>query len=206
MFLIVSTSDVFKRGPADEKSILINARLEADLKALQLRNYIVNDCNPNGVWLVDWWNACITPDWDVAKRHLFGIESPFGLDFNILFVNCALVVTAERLLKYRMEWLEARRAYIGPLSSLRPEEARYFRDAYITILDDFREKDLDVDISWYKYALRIAAWNEAVATVIQDQQKQRLEQLERNNQKYIQLKSMLHTMESGVHNGGDVVA
>jgi hypothetical protein len=107
----------------------------------------------------------------VAKQHLFRFQSPFVAEFNTLFVNCALVVTAERLLGYLMAWLEVRRARVEPLSSNESEEARQFRDAYITILDDFREKELYVDVSWCKYALQIAAWNEAVATVIQDQQK-----------------------------------
>jgi hypothetical protein len=206
LFILVSVSAVFKRGPADEKSLLVKACLEADLKAEQQRDSTCNEYSPDGIWLVDWWKACVVLDWDVAKLHLFRFRSPCGEDFNRIFVDCALVVTAERLLRYLMEWLEGRRARVEPLSSHESEEARQFRDVYITILDDFREKELDVDISWYKYALQIAAWNEAVATVIQEEQKQRLEQLEKDSQKYHQLKSMFKTVEAGVSNGKDVVA
>ena len=153
MFLVVSASDEFQRGPADEKSLLIKAYVEADLKAWQQGNNPVHEYSPGGrdrIWLPEWWKvkACLTSDWDVAKQHLFKFKSPFGAEFNTLFVNCALVVTAERLLGYLMAWLEVRRARVEPLSSNESGEARQFRDAYITILDDFREKELDVDISW----------------------------------------------------------
>jgi hypothetical protein len=207
LFLVVETPGFLLHSPPKEKSLLVKTCLETDLKTQKQRDISYY----NHSWLLGWWEACHTLDWDEAKAFLYKMQVTslvlYGTDQDSQLLDCALIVTAERLLGYLKERLEVRRARIEPLSAPHEsEEARNFRDAYITILDDCRVKELDVGISWYKYALQVAAWNEAVATVIQDQQKQRLEQLEKDGQKYRQLKSRFKSMEAGVSNSGDVVA
>jgi hypothetical protein len=201
LFLILTTRGEFGKVSGHENFLVIKTCLEADLKAQQQKSVLYEG---RSSWLLDWWKACHTFDWDEAKTFLYRLTDSGRFGKGLL--DCALVVTAERLLRYLMEWLEARRASVEPLSNIESEEASKFRDAYITILDDFREKELDVEISWYKYALQIAAWNEAVSTAIQDQQKRQLREMEKDCEKYAQLRSMFKEMEGGVSTGGEIVA
>lgn len=153
--------------PYVEQFPLTKALLEADL-SLEYEIYPSND-----TWIRSWRSASVAETWGNAKRALssvFAAQSP-GKGPAQMFLDSALVVQAERLLKKYMDRLEGFRSRTGPLSCSDTTNAEHCRRQYLAILKDFDHTNLDLSSSWYKYFLRIVDWGPAMAENCQKHRK-----------------------------------
>jgi len=82
--------------------------------------------------------------WEGAKLQLF--KSDVSATFGQKAVNCALVVIAEKQLQMNKACLQGQCSGRG-----KPEAYQ----EYLKILEDFESAEIDVDQSWYKYALQV---------------------------------------------------
>jgi len=180
--------------PPAEQFPLTKALLEADL-ALE---YETHPSNPhNDSWIQSWRSAAVAPTWDNAKRTLytmFSAQFP-GKGQAQMFLDSALVVIAERILKRYMDKLEEFRARAEPLGRS-DTNAEYCR-RYLAILKDFNRTDKDLSPSWYKYSLQIIGWDSEIANKVQESQCKCAEFSAENYQKYRKLISLYTGIEEG---------
>jgi hypothetical protein len=137
-----------------------------------LKASIIHHVHPSGpIWSVTWGVTRYIEDWPTVKYNLFDASSGFISETGSVFHLCALAVKAEELLRgYKIQFESIRSR------PLRPEtisEARLIRQQYVAILQDFRDQDVDVDLSFYKYSLEILQWNESLAA----QERSRIDRL-----------------------------
>ncbi|PQE24377.1 hypothetical protein CJF31_00002622 [Rutstroemia sp. NJR-2017a BVV2] len=129
-----------------------------------LKASIIHHVQPSGpIWSVTWGVTRYIQDWQTVKYNLFDASSGVISETGSVFHLCALAVMAEELLQGHKNRFESIRG-----KPLRPEttsEARHIQGQYVDILKDFRDQDVDVDHSFYKYSLEILQWNESLATL-----------------------------------------
>lgn len=185
--------------PPAEQFPLTKALLEADL-ALEYEIYPSNPHNDS--WIQSWRSAAVAQTWDNAKRTLYGMFSAQfpGKGEAQMFLDSALVVIAERLLKKYMDKLEGFRVRPEPLSRSDTSNAGYCR-RYLAILKDFNLTDRGLSPSWYKYSLQIIDWNSEIANKAQESQCKCAEFSAENYQKYRKLISLYMGMEEGSIDG-----
>jgi hypothetical protein len=122
-----------------------------------LKASLIHDVQPSEpTWSVTWGVTRYIQDWRTVKYNLVDASSSFISETGSVFHLCGLAVMAEKLLQ----------GYKIQLESLQPEriaEAKIIRQQYVDILKDFRDQDVDVDLSFYKYSLEILQWNESLA-------------------------------------------
>lgn len=129
-----------------------------------LRASIVHNVSPSqSIWSVIWGYTRYVDQWQTVKDNLIDASSGFIAEPGSVFHLCALVVMGEELLngyKNRLETIRNDLQLPTPTASI--EEAKLLRQKYNDILRDFGNQEVDVDISYYKYSLEIAEWNEAL--------------------------------------------
>lgn len=141
--------------PFPERIILTKAFLKAS---------IVHNVSPSqSIWSVIWGYTRYVDQWQTVKDNLLDASSGFLAEPGSVFHLCALAVMGEDLLQGYKHRLEALRTDTQALTISRMEEANSLRKQYVDILKDFRNQEVDVDISFYKYSLEILEWNEAMA-------------------------------------------
>ena len=140
-------------------------------------------------WAKVWRAACDEEEWQTAKRHLDSVDL-VSLGAGKLFRDCALVVTAERLLGRYMTRLESFRAHTGPLSAFEAVEAESCRRNYMGILKSFYPTKLDVNPSWYKYSVQIQEWEATLAGNVDEVERKRIQLADKNRHKYQHLISL----------------
>ncbi|KAM3084053.1 hypothetical protein ACMFMF_001410 [Clarireedia jacksonii] len=127
-----------------------------------LKASIIHHVQPSGpIWSVTWGVTRYLQNWQTVKDNLFDASSGFISETGSVFHLCALAVMAEELLQGYKIQLESLRGKSLPPKMI--SEARLIRQQYVAILQDFRNQDVDVDLSFYKYSLEISQWNESLA-------------------------------------------
>jgi ankyrin repeat protein len=123
---------------------LMKALLEGDM------NSGLNDADtaPRPEWAGAWRLAYTEPLWNHAKSRLVELEHspsrPKGKDFN----ECAFVVVAERLLEKHKAQLK-----LWQRGELAKGTVEVDYEHYYAILRDCRDRNAEVDPSWYTYLL-----------------------------------------------------
>jgi len=170
--------------PREERSRLIKALLEADLffdnQVFFAPHYILPS------WVKRWRLAAKETDWEEAKRSLYHSDMAFT-GSGETFVDCTLIVIAERLLKHNQNRLEELRGRATPLSTSDSLDAERCRRQYMDILKDFYATKLHLKYSFYKYSLQIVDWDEALAKEAQESQRKQYDLLFSKHIKYRQL-------------------
>ncbi|KAJ8058826.1 hypothetical protein OCU04_011812 [Sclerotinia nivalis] len=129
-----------------------------------LKASIVHNVVPSqSIWSVIWGYTRYVDQWQTVKDNLLDASSGFIEEPGSVFHLCALAVMGEELLQGYKDRLEALRTDAQSLTVSRIEDAKSLRQKYVDILKDFRNQEVDVDISYYKYSLEILEWNEALA-------------------------------------------
>ncbi|APA08763.1 predicted protein [Sclerotinia sclerotiorum 1980 UF-70] len=129
-----------------------------------LKASIVHHVVPSqSIWSVIWGYTRYVDQWKTVKDNLLDASSGFIEEPGSVFHLCALAVMGEELLQGYKNRLEALLADAQSLTVSRSEEAKGLCQQYIGTLKDFRDQEVDVDISYYKYSLEILDWNEALA-------------------------------------------
>ncbi|CAD6446153.1 0c17c2d5-564d-493d-898d-052f99eb5589 [Sclerotinia trifoliorum] len=129
-----------------------------------LKASIVHHVVPSqSIWSVIWSYTRYVDQWKTVKDNLLDASSGFIEEPGSVFHLCALAVMGEELLQGYKNRLEALRTDAQSLTVSRIEDAKSLCQQYIDILKDFRDQEVDVDISFYKYSLEILDWNEALA-------------------------------------------
>ncbi|KAF7877289.1 hypothetical protein EAF04_000972 [Stromatinia cepivora] len=141
--------------PFPERITLTKAFLKASI--------VHNVVSSQSIWSVIWGYTRYVDQWQTVKDNLLDASSGFITEPGSVFHLCALAVMGEELLQGYKNRLEALRTDAQPLTISRIEDAKCLRQQYVNILKDFRNQEVDVDISYYKYSLEILEWNEALA-------------------------------------------
>jgi hypothetical protein len=169
------------------------------LKA-NLKRTLAHDSEYLGVaWMREWHSACRSSTWEKAKAALFRCA---GLHDNhqskTIFLDCALVVTAEKLLGHNMELFKKWKAHVEAFDDSKEPEAHSCRRQYMDILSHFSDEAFDVDPFWYKYAVEINKWNDKM--VVRDKMRERSkhQQLEEYQTKYRKLEDLWGSVDGGI--------
>ncbi|RAL61856.1 hypothetical protein DID88_002919 [Monilinia fructigena] len=129
-----------------------------------LKASIVHNVSPSqSIWSVIWGYTRYVDQWQTVKDNLLDASSGFIAETGSVFHLCGLAVMGEELLHDYQNRIEAIRNDIQPPTGSKLEEAKLLRQKYLDILENFRNQEVDVDISFYKYSLEILEWNEALA-------------------------------------------
>ncbi|TGO61454.1 hypothetical protein BCON_0027g00410 [Botryotinia convoluta] len=135
-----------------------------------LKASILHNVSPSqSIWSVIWGYTRYVDQWQTVKDNLLDASSGFIAEPGSVFHLCALAVMGEELLQDYKNRLES----LKPLTIARIDDAKCLRKQYVDILKDFRNQEVDVDISFYKYSLEILEWNEALAA----QEKSKIDRL-----------------------------
>jgi hypothetical protein len=160
-----------------EQFPLIKALLEAD----QLHGTEIPPTSPG--WMRKWRSACNNDQWQDAKRQLVS-ENLISHEVGEIVLNCAMTVIAERLLRSYMEKLEKFRARLLRLGIQDCGDAEIWRQCYVEILKDTRQRGLDLSLSLYKYSVLVLLWNEETAGFNYAEQRMSLQSLSEGQHKY----------------------
>ncbi|KAF7934916.1 uncharacterized protein EAE98_002961 [Botrytis deweyae] len=135
-----------------------------------LKASILHNVSPSqSIWSLIWGSTRYVDQWQTVKDNLVDASSGFIAEPGSVFHLCALAVMGEELLQDYKNRLEA----LKPLTIAKFDDAKCLRKQYVEILKDFRNQEVDVDISFYKYSLEILEWNEALAA----QEKSKIDRL-----------------------------
>ncbi|KAM0133691.1 hypothetical protein ACHAP3_005818 [Botrytis cinerea] len=125
-----------------------------------LKASILHNVSPSqSIWSVIWGYTRYVDQWQTVKDNLLDASSGFIAEPGSVFHLCALAVMGEELLQDYKNRLES----LKPLTIAKIDEAKSLHKQYVDILKDFRNQEVDVDLSFYKYSLEIFEWNEALA-------------------------------------------
>ncbi|KAA8570062.1 hypothetical protein EYC84_002397 [Monilinia fructicola] len=129
-----------------------------------LKASIVHNVSPSqSIWSVIWGYTRYVDQWQTVKDNLLDASSGFIAEPGSVFHLCALAVMGEELLHGYQNRLEAIRNDMQPPTGSKLEEAKLLCQRYVDILRDFRNQEVDVNVSFYKYSLEILEWNETLA-------------------------------------------
>ncbi|KAG4434526.1 hypothetical protein IFR05_009995 [Cadophora sp. M221] len=152
-----------------EQFLLAKMCLESDLDSRKLRTTRAMRGDTNSTSPSDdipfLEKASESSSWSEAERTLYAVamRSPQSK----LLVGCSLVVVAEIFLKrYRDELDDLKRSsYIFDIhaEALIKDKRERLRRRYFDVLRSFEDSNMDVDLSFYKYAIRIAHWYQALS-------------------------------------------
>jgi ankyrin repeat protein len=130
----------------ESRVFLTRTLLEADIKAQQPEN----DAAPGSEWGKVWRSAWKQSLWSIAKANLTKLDYVELRPKSKIFMECAFLVIAERL-------LERHRSRLKLLleKELEKESAMENYEEYCAILRDCRERKADIDVSFYAFLLDI---------------------------------------------------
>lgn len=188
-----STPTIFRlideEFPTNARFILTKGFLEADLTAPMV------DLYPSVMWKNSWRAASNAKSWENVKDLLYeGCQKPQQL--GAVFMDAALVVLAERMLKQYMTRLEHLRARQAPLAASEMDEAAELRAKYMAILKDFYQSKLDLGTQCYKYSLTIVEWD--IATTRDPIANKDNDATMECNENLLRLKDFCSSFEGGV--------
>jgi ankyrin repeat protein len=126
---------------------LIKALLEGDISSPHDETD-VTDIAARPEWVGVWRRAWQQRLWRLFKLRLVELEQSPSLPKNTKFRECAFLVIAEYHLKRHMAKLK-----LWQTGDLGKESVKEDYEEYCTILRDCRERNAEVDPSWYKWLL-----------------------------------------------------
>ncbi|KAL5327859.1 hypothetical protein ACEPPN_005565 [Leptodophora sp. 'Broadleaf-Isolate-01'] len=164
----------------DEQYPLAKTYLEADLDSRKLRGTRGEPANadPTDTSETEFLKMVSeSSSWSEAQRTLYAVEERIPHS-KLLFV-CSLVVVAEIFLKRYKDQLDSLRRYqfydINLQGPMRDNFVQ-LRRSYFDVLKSFEDSSMDVDLSFYKYAVKIAHWDQVLFSVEADDLLERLKE------------------------------
>jgi hypothetical protein len=150
-------------------------------------------------WMREWRNACRPNTWEEAKASLYRAASLHdNYQSGTIFLDCTLVVIAEKLLAENMELFNKWKAHIEDFDFSKEPDAQVCRREYMDILSHFSIANFDIDLFWYKYAVKMNKWNDKMVARNQLRQTDESQQLEEYRSKYRRLEELCGSVDGGI--------
>lgn len=138
--------DLFTSQPRECRVFLTRTLLAADIKAPQPENGTV----AGSEWVELWRSAWKPSLWSIAKASLTKLDQLDSRPKSKHFMECAFLVIAERLLERHRSRLR-----LVLEKSLERGNAMEDYEEYCAILRDCRERNADIDVTFYTFLLDI---------------------------------------------------